>query len=174
MVRSSSSVASSSESESHFTAFCVYAAFCNFAFMCSASWQYTSLSARAWCRRLRVGVMIRPYTDQLCSAADALTGWASTEHATAFNNGTCRARRQWRRSPSNRPSASLGRDPSRGALAQGSGCRGLRCKCLIHAEARAHYVFVCLWWCLSVDASRCSERELQCMVIQVILNNVIT
>ena len=37
MVRSSSSVASSSESESHFTAFCVYAAFCNFAFMCSAS-----------------------------------------------------------------------------------------------------------------------------------------
>ena len=44
----------------------------------------------------------------------------------------------------------LGRAPSRGALAQGSGCRGLRCQRLVHAEARAHDVFVCLWWCLSV------------------------
>ena len=28
--------------------------------------------------RERAAVMIRPYTDQLRSAADALTGWAST------------------------------------------------------------------------------------------------
>ena len=38
---------------------------------------------------IHVRAYIRPYTDQLRSAADALTGWASTEHATAFNNGTC-------------------------------------------------------------------------------------
>ena len=111
--------------------------------------------------RERAAVMIRPYTDQLRSAADALTGWASTADHLPHRCSRMRVAPpqnvwlQYRHLLDARRSvvldqdldrlpdvaAALRRALSRGTLAQRAVLL-LRGRRLVHAEVGLHCLFV--------------------------------